>query len=281
MSYMIIGVHGLANKPPTAQHEPDWVKAIVEGLKRNYNVTPPTINFRLVYWADVMYPSPLHPDEEPYLAAEGTGPLQTYKDGWLDALRATVSSVGGNAWDAAKRWFGIDEVADVVLQLKLKDLARYYENVTIREKLRERLRSAIQEEQPKRIMIIAHSMGSIISYDVLRELGKAGSRLSIDHFITIGSPLGLPHVKGKIFEENQALRSPSVVQQWTNFADRRDPVAFDTHLGDDYEANDRGVTVRDDLIINSYKSPSGKTNYHKIYGYLRAPELSDIVRKFI
>lgn len=281
MSYTIIGVHGLANKPPKAPHELDWKKAITEGLQRNFNVSPTTLNFRLVYWADVLYQQPVVNDEEPYQQAEGTGPLKTYKDGWSDALRFTLSSVGGGALDAAKRWFGIDTVADVVLQAKLQDLARYYNEATVRNELRKRLREAISAEKDKRLMVVAHSMGSIISYDVLRELGKEDTPPTVDHFITIGSPLGLPHVKLKIFEENQTLRTSSIVRQWTNLADRRDPVAFDTHLGDDYEANDRGVAVRDDLIINSYKNRTGKTNYHKIYGYLRAPELSDLVRKFI
>jgi len=281
MSYTIIGVHGLANKPPRARHELDWVKAITEGLQRNSNVSLTTLNFRLVYWADVLYQQPVVNDEEPYQQAASTGPLTTYKDGWRDEVRATLSSVGGKAFDAAKRWLGIDTVADVVLQAKLEDLAKYYEDATIRNELRKRLREVITAEKDKRLMVIAHSMGSIIGYDVLRELGKENTPIAIDHFITIGSPLGLPHVKLKIFEKNQALRSPSIVRQWTNLADRRDPVAFDTHLGDDYEANDRGVAVRDDLIINSYKGPTGKTNYHKIYGYLRAPELSDLVRKFI
>ncbi len=142
MSYTIIGVHGLANKPPRAPHELDWVKALTGGLQRNFNVSPAMLNFRLVYWADVMYQNPV------------------------------------------------------------------------------------------------------------------------------------------VNEENQALHNPSIIRQWTKLADRRDPVAFDTHLEDDYEANDRGVAVRDDLIINDYKSPSGKTNSHKIYGYLRAPELSDVIRRF-
>jgi hypothetical protein len=65
MSYTIIGVHGLANKPPKAPHELDWIKAITEGLQRNFNVSPTTLNFRLVYWAAVMYQQPVVNDEEP------------------------------------------------------------------------------------------------------------------------------------------------------------------------------------------------------------------------
>jgi hypothetical protein len=71
------------------------------------------------------------------------------------------------------------------------------------------------------------------------------------------------------------------VQRWSNFADRRDPVATDIHLADDYRGNDRGVVVEDDLVINGYKGNSGRPNPHKIYGYLRAPEVSKVIRNFL
>ena len=60
-------------------------------------------------------------------------------------------------------------------------------------------------------MLIGHSMGSIIAYDVLRIVGRQTPLVPVDHFITIGSPLGLPHVKTKIYEENDLVRTPSVV----------------------------------------------------------------------
>ena len=113
---------------------------------------------------------------------------------------------------------------------------------------------------------------------MLRALGREDPARVIDHFITIGSPLGLPHVKHKIYQENDLVRTPSVVRRWTNFADRRDPVAADVHLSGDYAPNNRGVEVRDDLVINGYKSPAGKANHHKSYGYLRAPEVSEAIR---
>jgi hypothetical protein len=71
------------------------------------------------------------------------------------------------------------------------------------------------------------------------------------------------------------------VRRWTNLADRRDPVAVDVHLADEFEPNDWGVSVEDRLVINGYVAPSGKPNHHKIYGYLRAPELSQLVKGFI
>jgi hypothetical protein len=81
-------------------------------------------------------------------------------------------------------------------------------------------------------------------------------------------------------QENDLVRTPSIVARWTNFADRRDVVAIDAKLGDDYEPNDQGVKVADLPVINAYRSPldrspADKPNYHKSYGYLRTPEMSN------
>ena len=45
-------------------------------------------------------------------------------------------------------------------------------------------------------------MGSIISYDVLRDLGRPEPTIDIPYFVTIGSPLGLSLVKIEI-EDNR------------------------------------------------------------------------------
>ena len=53
----------------------------------------------------------------------------------------------------------------------------------------------------------------------------------------------------------------------------------------DYEPNDQGVKVADLPVINAYRSPLDRSpadqpNYHKSYGYLRTPEMSNVVRAF-
>src|SRR5260370_10951669 len=125
---------------------------------------------------------------------------------------------------------GVDKVGDFVLERELQDLAAYYEDEHFRSTARQRLIDKLREHAGKRIMLIGHSMGSIIAYDVLRIVGRQTPPVPVDHFITIGSPLGLPHVKTKIYEENDLVRTPSVVGRWTNFADRRDVVAGSAEL---------------------------------------------------
>lgn len=280
--YIIIGIHGLANKPPEPTLREWWQEALLEGLERNQGRTDRALSFDLSYWADLRYDSP-DQTSEPYVRADGAGRLPRYKEDWLDGIVAKIGNLADAPLDWAKRYFGADNLADSVLRQKLPDLATYYDDESLRERIRDRFADKVRAAAAtqKRIMVIAHSMGSIVAYDVLRRIGREDMGLRVDHLVTIGSPLGLSQVKHRIRQENDLVRTPSVVRKWTNFADRRDLVAADSHLADDYAVNDREVKVRDDMVINTYTNETGDANYHKSYGYLRAPELSEILRGFI
>ena len=274
MSKIVIGIHGLSNKPPADVLAQGWKASIIEGLATNRHIEVADIAFQSVYWADVMYGEP-DPKPDLYHPA-ALGALKRYKDGWLDYLRAQSLDIGGDVIDSAKRLFGFHEAADLVLKQKLPDLYRYYTEPAVCETLRQRLRQVILDNREKRIMLVGHSMGSIVAYDTLRLIGNEEPAVTIEHLVTIGSPLGMPHVKRRIYEENHQVRTPSIVRQWTNLADRRDPVAVDVHLRDDFEANAAGVRVVDDLVMNDWGGI-----HHKSYGYLRTPEFTDLVRAFL
>ncbi len=79
------------------------------------------------------------------------------------------------------------------------------------------------------------------------------------------------------------MRTPSVVtERWVNYADRKDPVAFDVHLRDDYGEIKSKIRVEDDLVLNDYpKNAEGDRNHHKSYGYLRTPEVSNHIKHFL
>lgn len=308
MSKVIVGIHGLANKPEKDVLEDWWRKSLDEGLEKNCSVVGARYDYVMVYWADLLYKHPVHFDkamdfdrlysEEPYRPAK-SGALKSYEDGWLDAARAKAQALGGKALDVLKEKFEIDAFANWLLEKTLKDLAFYYDKkrrLRDRDKKIREARKVLMDELAnslvplagQEVMVIAHSMGSIIAYDVLRDLGRKQNPMAVAEFVTIGSPLGLPHVKGNIYEERksyagkEAVRTPTIVTgRWTNFADRRDPVAFDTHLRDDFKANKAGIRVRDDLVLNDYLGAKGRHNYHKSYGYLRTPELSKLVAGFL
>ncbi len=312
MNKIIIGIHGLSNKPTKFVLASYWKRSLEEGLKNvGYSDEIP---FESVHWADLLYKHPLHEckdfdfdslfNEEPYVPAKD-GALREYIDSRKDDLMASALSAIGDMVDYLKRHYDTNKLADWVLRKWLKDLAFYYATARClrdrngnlgpaSEVLQRELLTALRKHKGKDIMLIAHSMGSIISYDTLWNIGQSEAEedadLVVPYFVTIGSPLGLPHVKHKIIEtcqddgENEAAQvctPPIVTKSWMNYADRKDPVAADVHLRDDYRANACGVRVVDDLVVNDYQAPNREHNPHKSYGYLRTPELSRHVKAFL
>lgn len=299
---LIIGIHGLANKPEKNVLANWWKLSIAEGLKKNEAVANAEFDFDMVYWAHRLYRNHQHTEEdyyfdqlyntEPYVAAE-PNTLKTKKDGFIDSVVSKTFDLTGETLDFLKANFGMGSLADAFLGKLLKDLNLYYRDDRIREMLRDDLTQALLSAQNHKLMIVAHSMGTIIAYDVLTLLGKSNPDFVVDHFVTIGSPLGLPHVKANIIEEfvhrgteSERVRTPTVVKNWVNFADRKDPVALDVHLADDYSKNRHDVKCVDDLVYNDYRiTKRGKSepdrNHHKSYGYLRTPEFSSLVKSFL
>ena len=279
---MVIGIHGLKNKPERDLLARWWVRSLQEGLQRNLGLAL-SLAFDLVYWADIQYPAPI-PEAEldnPYIAATGQGPLLRYRDTARDTAKAIARKWGGRAVDKGKDLIGLDKHVDQLLGLALDDLRDYYGNQDIRNRVRERLTHALHRHKNTRVCLIAHSMGSIIAYDVLRTLTLEQDTTEIEHFITIGSPLGLPIVTQHVRKEFAKTLIPQQVRQWTNLADPGDKIALDCSLGDDYRHTLGGILINEDLVHNDYVDPSGSSDPHNAYGYLRTPELSDIIRGFL
>ena len=53
MANVIIGIHGLGNKPPGQLLEHWWKLAMIEGLKTS-NFDSVISKFEIVYWADIL-----------------------------------------------------------------------------------------------------------------------------------------------------------------------------------------------------------------------------------
>ena len=237
------------------------------GCKRNHGLASP-LAFELVYWADIQYPAPI-PEAEidnPYFMAGGQGSLLRYGGSALDKVRAIAEKWGGRAIDKGKDLIGLSEHIDHILGIAFDDLRDYYREPDVRNRVRDRLARALQRHEDKRVCLIAHSMGSIIAYDVLRMLEQRPP--GIDHFVTIGSPLGLPIVTQHVREEFSNTTVPRQVRQWTNLADPGDKVALDCSLADDYRPTPGGIRVQDDLVHNGYVDRAGKNDQHNSYGYL-------------
>ena len=301
MANVIIGVHGLGNKPPKMLLEYWWKLAMTEGLKsNNYNTVLP--KFEIVYWADIIYEKALSESEkeinspyfidERYTIAPAYFPVNDH-----NTRRKLIHFLGKQL----NRIFLNEDltlnytlITDAILNKYFKDLEIYYmENCTsenghlckVNDLIKERLLKKLEEHRNDDIMLISHSMGSIIAYDVLTFLAP---HIRINTFITMGSPLGLPVVISKIASEqkqrgnnNNLMTTPTgIIKNWFNFSDILDKVAFNYRLSDDFSENSLGIKPVDFIVVNNYEM-NGLRNPHKSFGYLRSPEFSKILNDFI
>ncbi|MDQ4032298.1 MAG: GPI inositol-deacylase [Actinomycetota bacterium] len=127
-----------------------------------------------------------------------------------------------------------------------------------RNAIQDRLRQAL-DTMDGPVVVVSHSLGTIIAYDVLSEPRFAGRAVPL--LVTLGAPLGYTEIQDVIA---QPLRVPAPVGLWANFADPLDVVTLDTSLADDFGAGPRIVDTRVD-------NPA--PNNHDSGGYLRAPQV--------
>ncbi len=302
MSKIIIGIHGLKNKPPKRLLQRWWKRALKEGL-RSIGHPRMFLNFELVYWASYFYQEPLnkkikdkdHPlfVDDPYFPAKVTIKPKKNKlrQKFLEYLEKQMDGIFFNS-DMSINFSGI---TDLIIRRFFKDLDTYYSKDCFDKKkqerlakdiIREELAQVLRKHKNKEIMLISHSMGSIIAYDVLTTIVPD---IKIHTFVTMGSPLGMPFIMSKNYAEQKKilkrkiLRSTTpenVQKKWFNFSDLDDKVALNYNLGDDYDKNSHSVKAIDKVIYNDYFIDEERKP-HKSYGYLRAPEFSQVLWEFL
>ena len=260
--------------------------------------------FDLVYWADLNYESPQDPDEGdendpryltfPYQPGSEEGPREriSVRDRLKRTMSRTIESGLELLFIKGDAIAGIDRIADIAIKRMFADLDTYYRgksrinpDADAKEEFKKRLVEKLRKYRKYKIMLVAHSMGSIIAYDTLMDLG---SRESIDRFVTIGSPLGLPVVIKKILKEqgreinskSRPVTPESIRVRWDNLSDLDDKIALVYSLEKEFAPSLHGVKPVDYIVQNNY-CYKGKNNPHKVYGYLMCPEFSEIAYRFI
>jgi len=300
-SKIIIGIHGLGNKPPQPLLQEWWKKALLEGLRLQRKPVD-DFHFELVYWADILYLHPLNPAvsdpddplfiDNPYIPA-------------VTRLPSSSSEIRFKILDQLEKWMedvflnddmsiNVSKVTDKLIKHYFSDLDAYYQTrlidktgreFEVKQEIRARLEEVLRRHRRKNIMLIGHSMGSIITYDVIT---LTVPDVPIDTWVTIGSPLGIPIVRKRAIAEQSSrgvkvhrVGTPqSVIRNWYNLSDIHDKIAVNYQLNDDYGQNRLEVSPIDYVIDNDYEF-NGVKNPHSCFGYLRTPQMSDIVSEFL
>ncbi len=154
------------------------------------------------------------------------------------------------------------------------DVTAYLFDAAARERMRAPLRAALRAERGD-VVLVAHSLGSILAYDVLHEMGSAAR---VRRFVTLGSPLGIEEVQDHLRQDgarrrsarNAGLALPPGVAEWVNLADRLDVVSLDATLAD--EAGMAAKGIRDRAVVNPARLVWKEGGPHAGAGYLATPE---------
>lgn len=123
---------------------------------------------------------------------------------------------------------------------QLRQVARYLrraepdaEGLTLDARIRHRVEQALDPAGPT--IVVAHSLGTVVSLETLHTHGKR-----IPLLVTLGSPLGMRRaVQPRV--RPQPLQVPGSVERWLNFWDRDDFVAGRPRLEKFVRPNDRSV----------------------------------------
>jgi hypothetical protein len=164
----------------------------------------------------------------------------------LPGLPVLLQSPGAAIGEVVDSIFDVSEHARRFLLTGVGDALIYFTEVggrRIRQRLLDVLfdvRDAVMQQYPQReqhyVSIVAHSLGSVIAYDVCALLGTVLKEhiagLALSHFFTLGSPLALfsllrygDEIK-RYAKRGVYLDRPDRSGQWLNFYDQQDPLAF-------------------------------------------------------
>jgi hypothetical protein len=110
------------------------------------------------------------------------------------------------------------------------------------------------ELKHERCVVVGHSLGSIVGYNVLR---TAGPGLEVPRYVTVGSPLGVYAIQNLL---DLPLEMPACTKDWFNARDERDVVAL-------RPLDDETFSI-DPPIRNKTTVQNRTDNGHGIIGYL-------------
>lgn len=304
----IVFVHGIANKPSEQDLILSWRRALADDYRDNpgLDLTEYAL-IRSVHWADVLYPEPAHGGDvaestgvpsETAAALDGDGPpLDEVEDAYLDALgaaldfdpKALAKDDGATAPSAREVAEAMAEAIPLPWFMK-RHLLRFFardshhylfnrtfsprpgESFAVRDEIRSRfLRVVSEAAEAGPVVILSHSMGTVISYDCLANLPDCPE---VAHLVTVGSPLGMSEMQDKLapgYSRHDGY--PRKVRgTWTNVYDPVDIVSrADARIANDFQRD--GAPALTDLRQNN-----GGAWTHAMTRYAAEAPLRDTLR---
>jgi hypothetical protein len=261
----VVGVHGVGNHRPSAtsaqaseQLSAIWRRA----LARRF---PVPVDLTIAYYADHLHPDgrqgaedDLPPEARELLAA------------WLEMLDVPTAITQGNAtrpirqaiaWIAERRRLA-PRLVELFVTTFFREVAQYLHADEVRKASRETVAATIRTHRPS--VVLAHSLGSVVTYETLWH----HEDLELDLLITLGSPLALPHAVFPRLDPapaNGLGSRPPNVKRWVNIADAGDLIAIPPG----------GIPLRFSGVAADHTALIHAFDFHLAANYLSCTPLAD------
>jgi hypothetical protein len=279
----IIFVPGKNPKPRPSDHQPLVWRCLLRGVElvdpvAAHRLASEPECFTLAAWNEIYYGHTKDVDEDvPWIEAlcRKTGPAAADVRealSWRNK-RARLLYLLADHFPAL-----IPLLPDPAVKSTIRETERYFNNTDgvathVREVLKAPLRRMFADGD--RVLVIGHSMGSVIAYDALWELTHLEDNPGkIDLFLTVGSPLGMHFVQQRLlgFHGSGQRSFPCNIRRWINVAAQGDLTALDPVVGDDFramlmQACTESIEDRHNGVFNYFRNERG-LNAHRSYGYM-------------
>jgi len=218
MKVLCFIIHGIGSQ------DPDFAKPLKEGVhkqlvkllhrKKDKSISEgkplspaDVVEFRELYWANIGSAE----QDELYRRLYP----EYYADSMIGKIKSTLKEL------SPLRSLSFRLIGDIVGYL-----GKFQEQIkkTVFESFVQQLEEKARQKEQFSIIVVSHSLGSVIVHDILSGLveshsaGLHGLPKSTSVF-TMGSPLAL-------FSLTATTLAPNVFRRWTNLLDVRDPIAF-------------------------------------------------------
>lgn len=299
----LILLHGRGFKPSRARLKTLWIDALRFGIARDF---PDMLDrfdaarIEFVYYGDTSnaFLSKLTGDPVPDDFATRETTLEGLKR-WKKSQfnKATYEGLAGKASykeglaDVLSAVLSFTRLGDDVISLVAPDMKEYWMGYqspfgsAVRAPVTRPLKRAFNRGDS--VCILAHSLGSLIAYDVLWKFSYMSEYRPdycgklVDLFLTIGSPLGDDTVQRGLFgaSANNERRFPCNIQHWVNIAAEDDFICHDKRIKNDYRDMLKWNLIDsiEDHEIYNLSLREGRSNPHHSTGYLIHPLLIKIV----
>lgn len=278
-------IHGLANKPSPRDLRRIWLEAMSKPVNGDAGFDPEAegVTVSFVYWADLFYDQPLPasgyesaPNE---MSDEVKQDMYLPDDYWIAAMRQYFPDDVTNYPDPPKddsiEGFERIPLPDIVKRDIMKHFLReahdYLFNVNgIRDTIRKRVLTSMSEGVAgARHVLVGHSQGSIIAYDVLT--GVPGC-LVVEGLLTLGSPLGIDEVQDQLAWTRENGFPKKLKGDWINVFDPYDLVSrLDPYFANDFRKDSKEVVI-------DVKEENWGSWRHSATKYLQGPLLRKHLR---